>query len=306
MRKLAAWSIDRQHDGDASQASTPKRVERSQIGLEKYLEDWIVNDVTLIGEGLTLVGRQIRIDDGIFDLLAIDSQDRWIVIEVKSGVLDSNALKQALYYASSMARLSTDELKGKLEPGLSELGDTAHLSERLSQQLAGEEEWREIAVMLVGAGIHSGLERMNEFLGRFAVPISEVASQTLADVSGQGWQALAQMRLGGTVADCSAVSSNQSAIRSRNLNRRLIYDRRASDSAMACNTAVTEFEPEILSGGPELLVRLQLQTRDILTIQDGEIRRTVASPHPDSSHLAMSLSDFRTLATEIEDLAMGL
>ena len=175
MTNLTAWSIDRRHADGASQESTPKRVERSHIGLEKYLEDWIVNDVTLIGEGLTLVGRQVRIDDGTLDLLAIDSQDRWVVIEIKSGALDSGALTQALYYASSMARLSTDELKGKLEPGLSELGDTAQLSARLNQQVAGEEEWREIAVMLVGAGIHSGLERMNEFLGRFAVPISVVS-----------------------------------------------------------------------------------------------------------------------------------
>ena len=45
----------------------------------------------------------------------------------------------------------------------------------MKQQLDGEGEEREIAVLLVGAGIHSGLERMNEFLGRFGVPISVVS-----------------------------------------------------------------------------------------------------------------------------------
>ena len=84
MRKLAAWSIDAQHP-KASRQSMPKRVGRSHIGLERHLEDWIANDVTLIAEGLTLVGRQITIDDGRLDLLAIDSQDRWLVIEISLG-----------------------------------------------------------------------------------------------------------------------------------------------------------------------------------------------------------------------------
>ena len=98
MAKLAAWSMDR----SPAEGSAPKKVERSHVGLEKYLENWIANDVTLIGEGLTLVGQQVKIDDGILDLLAVDTQDRWVVIEIKSGTLDSGALSQALYYASSI------------------------------------------------------------------------------------------------------------------------------------------------------------------------------------------------------------
>ena len=175
MVKLAVWSIDGQRGAGASQRSEPVRVGRSQIGLEKYLEDWIANDVTLIAEGLTLVGRQISIDDGRLDLLAIDSQDRWMVIEIKPGLLDSGALAQALYYASSIARLSADELYEKLEPGLSNFGDVERLSASVKRLLMGEQEGREIAVLLVGAGIHSGLERMYEFLGRFGVPISVVS-----------------------------------------------------------------------------------------------------------------------------------
>ena len=175
MAKLAAWSIDGQHDEDIARQPKPKRIGRSHIGLEKYLEDWIVNDVTLIGEGLTLVGRQVTIDDGRLDLLAVDSQDRWVVIEVKPGMLDSGALTQALYYASSITRLGPDELREKLEPGLSKFGDAERLLERLDQLLAGEEEGREITILLVGAGIHPGLERMNEFLGGFGVPIGIVS-----------------------------------------------------------------------------------------------------------------------------------
>ena len=175
MAKLAAWSTDAQHDKGGAQPPQPQRLERSQIELEQHLEDWIANDVTLIGEGYALVGRQVTIDDGRLDLLAIDSQDRWIVIEIKPGRLDSGALGQALYYAASLARLDADELYGKLEYRLGEFGDAETLSERVKQQLAGEAEEREIAVLLVGAGTHAGLERMNEFLARFGVPISVVS-----------------------------------------------------------------------------------------------------------------------------------
>lgn len=175
MTKLAAWSIDTQGGEDDSPPPQPQRIARSQIGLEKHLEDWIVNDVTLIGEGYTLVGRQVSIYDGRLDLLAIDSRDRWLVIEIKPGRLDSGALGQALYYASSLARLDADELRGKLEPDLGKFGDPKTLSEKVNQQLDGEGEEREIAVLLVGAGVHLGLERMNEFLARFDVPIGVVS-----------------------------------------------------------------------------------------------------------------------------------
>ena len=175
MTKLAAWSIDTQRDEDGSPPPQPRRIARSHIDLERHLEDWIVNDVTLIGEGYTLVGQQVSIYDGRLDLLAIDSQDRWLVIEIKPGRLDSGALGQALYYASSLARLDADELRRKLEPNLGKFGDPKTLSEKVDQQLADEEDDREIAVLLVGAGVHSGLERMNEFLARFGVPIGVVS-----------------------------------------------------------------------------------------------------------------------------------
>ena len=185
MRKLAAWSIDGQHAEGPPQQSKPERVGRSHIVLERHLEEWIAKDVTLIAEGLTLVGRQISIDDGWLDLLAIDSQDRWLVIEIKPGMLDPSALTQALYYASSIARLGADELRGKLQARLGDVGDADTLSARVEQQLNDEGEEREMAVMLVGAGIHPGLERMNEFLGRFGIPISVVSFDVFEVAGGQ-------------------------------------------------------------------------------------------------------------------------
>ena len=182
MTRLAVWTMETRND-DSSVQREPQKVGRSHIQLERQLEDWIVNDVTLIGEGLMLVGRQVSIDDGRLDLLAIDSQDRWVVIEVKPGTVGSGALGQAIYYAASLARLDADELFRKLEGGFNKVGDPKTLSPRVRELLADEGDDREIALLLVGAGIHPGLERTSEFLGRFGLPI-EVVSFEVFELDG--------------------------------------------------------------------------------------------------------------------------
>lgn len=177
MMNLAVWSVDAPDGEGALQQPVPRRVERSHIDLERHLEDWIANDSKLIAEGLTVVGRQVSIYDGRLDLLAIDSQDRWVVIEIKPGLLDSGALNQGLYYASSIAQLGSTELSEKLGSRLGELGDAEMLSASVKRQLDGEDDGkdREIAVLLVGTGIDPGLARMTEFLSRYGVPISVVS-----------------------------------------------------------------------------------------------------------------------------------
>ena len=177
MTNLAVWRIDESGTSPGGQAPLLSAVERSHLGLEKHLEAWIAVDAKLIGGGLTIVGRQVRIDDGILDLLAIDARDRWVVIELKAGRLDDGALHQVLYYASSLARLSAGELCAKLEPNLKQFGDAEMLSARLRQLLDSETDGgsREIAVVLIGVGVSAGLERMQEFLGRFNLSIDVVS-----------------------------------------------------------------------------------------------------------------------------------
>ena len=179
MANLAVWKLGGPQ-GREGVGQQPQFVGRSDVGLEAHLEDWIEADPTLIGAGLDIVGRQVRIHDGRLDLLAIDSQDRWVVIELKAGKLDSGALTQALYYASSLARLSGDELQAKIQSRLGESDSVGSLSARVKQLLESESEHRDIALMLVGVGISGGLERMKEFLERFDVPISVVSFEVFA------------------------------------------------------------------------------------------------------------------------------
>ena len=179
MVNLGVWRLDEAQGGEGIPRQ-PQSVARSSVGLEVRLEDWIEADATLIGAGLEIVGRQMRIDDGRLDLLAIDSQDRWVVIEIKSGLLDSGALTQALGYASSLARLPGQELQTKIDSRPKPPNSVAGASGRVRQLLESEGDQRDIAVLLVGVGLSPGLARMREFLGRFDVPISVVSFEVFA------------------------------------------------------------------------------------------------------------------------------
>ena len=175
MADVGAWSID----GDA-----PRRVPRAGVGLESQLEDWIARDASLLADGLTVVGRQVHLDGGFLDLLAIDWRDRWVVIELKRERLYRGALAQALDYASSIARMEAGELEELLRPGLAALGDAGELSRAVKRQLEGEDGGREVAVLLAGVGVDAGLERIVAHLGGYDVPITIVTFQVFEPETG--------------------------------------------------------------------------------------------------------------------------
>ena len=175
MADLGMWRVD----GDA-----PRRVGRSGVGLERRLEDWIASDSSLLADGLTVVGRQVRLDGGPLDLLAIDWQDRWVVIELKRERLYRDALAQALDYASSIARMDSDYLEQLLRPGLPTLGEAEHLGRAVRQQLDGEDDGREVAVLLAGVGVDAGLERIVDHLGGYGVPITIVSFEAFEPEDG--------------------------------------------------------------------------------------------------------------------------
>ena len=193
MAKLAVWRLDGSEEvgvgeGVTTQGSQPQPVERSYIELEKHLEDWIVKDEALIAEDLTIVGRQQTFDKRRLDLLGIDSRDRWVVVEIKSGCLGADALTQALSYAASIARVPAEELQENLESRLKDLGSTDTRANAIERQLNAERESgekRKMAVMLVGVGVAPELERVNEFLGDFDVPISVVSFEVFGLHTGQ-------------------------------------------------------------------------------------------------------------------------
>ena len=65
----------------------PVKIRESQVNIEKDLEDWIEANPSLIRSDLKIVARQLLVEGGYLDLLALDPQGRWVVVEIKRGEL---------------------------------------------------------------------------------------------------------------------------------------------------------------------------------------------------------------------------
>ncbi len=166
----------------------PAKLAASQINLEKDLEGWIERDPALLQEGLTIIGRQISIEGGSLDLLALDPQGRWVVIEIKRGLVYRETIAQALDYASCVATMPSEELAQKVAPYLASHGSLslgALLAERGASE-DSEQMARDVTMFVVGTGQGPGLERIVDYLSsRFDVPVSVVLYQVFELAGGE-------------------------------------------------------------------------------------------------------------------------
>lgn len=180
--KIAAWAIG---------ANGPVRANVSVVQLEKHLEDWIEQDPDLVSTGLRVVGRQVPVEGGRLDLLAVDPAGRWVLIEVKAGVLYRDVVTQAIDYVASLESLTNQRLRSIASDYLGRKG-AAEVDAFLDRVLPESDEVsgdRGVSVIVVGTGRDPGLERLISYLsGRFSVPIRAVTFEVL-DV-GQGQQVL--------------------------------------------------------------------------------------------------------------------
>jgi Holliday junction resolvase-like predicted endonuclease len=170
MKKLGLWQVANK---------SLRRLSESSIGFEKELEDWIENDPSLVQSGLEIIGRQISIDGGKLDLLALDPQGRLTIIEIKRGMLRREIIAQILDYASSLHQISDDELEEKIgnylqgkQKSPSDILDHRNAPDALSQ------ENREFYFIIIGTSKEPGLERMTGYLAQhYNFPISILTFQ---------------------------------------------------------------------------------------------------------------------------------
>jgi len=164
----------------------PSPLKICSIDIEKSLEDWIEDDPSLLQSGLTIVGRQVPIDAGRVDLLALDPQGRWVVIEIKRGQLRREAVAQVIDYASSVSTMTPDELSSKTNDYLREHGITINsLLEERSALDAIEPNNRDLVLIIAGVGKQPGLERIIDFLAnQYQLPISVVSFESFEGPDG--------------------------------------------------------------------------------------------------------------------------
>lgn len=158
MHTIGLWQI-----GD----SGPSRVQSAEVAVERDLEAWIESDPALLERGLVIVGRQIRLESGPLDLLALDPQGRWVLIEIKRERLRRDVLAQAIDYAACLDAAEPAWLGEQCDSYLRKQGSAstfAALLEQRGRNLGADSADQEIVIYLVGTGIDSGLERMVAYM----------------------------------------------------------------------------------------------------------------------------------------------
>lgn len=80
-------------------------IEKDRLDNEDRFEEWIANDVSLLGLDLDIliIGRQIKTPSGRIDLLAIDEQGDIVILELKRDRTPREVVAQGLDYASWVA-----------------------------------------------------------------------------------------------------------------------------------------------------------------------------------------------------------
>ena len=143
-KKALLWQISKRG---------PQRVSDGKLNLEEHLEDWIVADPDLLQVGLTVIARQLVVEAGRIDLLALDPAGRWVVAEIKRGTLYRDTVAQGLDYAECINVLPANELVDRCDHYLKGAGKSLRglLEERdaLSQLEHGR---REVLLYVVGTG----------------------------------------------------------------------------------------------------------------------------------------------------------
>lgn len=86
-------------------------INKAKLSSEDRLEDWIVNDPSLLGIELLIIGRQVAtVNRGRIDLLGIDRQGDILILELKRDRTPRDVIAQILDYASWIRNLDYEEI----------------------------------------------------------------------------------------------------------------------------------------------------------------------------------------------------
>jgi hypothetical protein len=100
--QMNLWKID---------SNKLAEIDKAKLDSENRLEDWLVNDPSLLGIELFIIGRQVStVNRGRIDLLAVDRQGDLLIIELKRDRTPREVIAQILDYASWVRNLDYEEI----------------------------------------------------------------------------------------------------------------------------------------------------------------------------------------------------
>ncbi len=106
--KITSWEII---DGKLKRTDT-NLVEEGLT--ESYdLEEWIISNPEILGEDITIIGRQINTSSGPLDLLGIDKNGNIVIIELKRDKLPREVIAQVIDYTAAVSQWDIDKISEK-------------------------------------------------------------------------------------------------------------------------------------------------------------------------------------------------
>lgn len=167
----------------------PQQLSADVNFLERHLEDWIKSDPNLLQPGLQIVGCQLQVIGGRLDLLGLDPNGRFVVIEIKQGSLYRETIAQGLDYVACIGAMPAGELETKCDKYLQDKKAGSTLRELLSSvsrldQL--EPRNREVFLYVVGTkeDKSDGVDRISQLL-KPHISVSSIFFQIYAMADGQ-------------------------------------------------------------------------------------------------------------------------
>src|SRR5947209_5202416 len=101
--QMQLWSVE---------SDRPVPLRSSKLNLEGRLEQWLCQDLNLVGEELLLLGSQVATAYGhAIDILALDREGNLVLLELKRGRTPRDVVAQVLDYASWAHALTEQDIE---------------------------------------------------------------------------------------------------------------------------------------------------------------------------------------------------
>lgn len=177
MQQVRIWRIG----ADRKLSEVPAKY----ASLEQWIEDWLVDDISVLDPNLLIIGRQVRTSfGGAVDLLCIDGDGNLVVVELKRGRTPRDVTSQALEYSSWAKDLEFDEIAGIAK---SYSGIAGTLAEAFKAKFGAElpEEINQAhRSLIVAESVDASTNRIVRYLAEMGVPINLATVQHFDDAEG--------------------------------------------------------------------------------------------------------------------------
>ncbi|MFH1563228.1 MAG: endonuclease NucS domain-containing protein [Nitrospirota bacterium] len=155
----------------------------NQFELEKELENILAKDISILGDNLKLIGRQLYFNNrDHLDLLCLDDRGNTIIIELKKDKGRREAIGQSIDYAAKIADMNWEEFKEFINKGERNSSGYPQFDnfEDLCKELSDnpeEEVNQSQKILLVILDLDEDAEKMISWLSDYGVEINAVEFQ---------------------------------------------------------------------------------------------------------------------------------